>query len=414
VLAGGLFREVKLQFEGWISVDCEKEFGGFRDWALRAKPSTGELTLWYALFALACASCEEEFSASSQTLEILTGLSRSGLDRARKQLVEKGRITYRAGSGRTPAAYSVVAFERPKVGSTPYVTSDVTVDNTVDVTVDSTVDVTVDNTVDNTLDSTSGMRESPVSSYSSLSTKDLSTSTSTRNKDLSTSTSNKLLLQEYLISSTKDLSTSTSTGTKDLSTSAIDKDLNTQVHQQQQQYNTTNKNLITSTSARDLSSSPTDSDTSTQVLLRQQRARVREEIPPQPFERDEEGFVQIKNAIERATGRFATEFQVSTLHLFSLDDGLDLELVLRAIEQSALAGKDIRYAVSILRSWREKGIHTVAQADLEQEEFRRREVERRGKIRGPYLDRAPEEPRDPKKSITGGQIGWIRPASRGL
>lgn len=124
----------------------------------------------------------------------------------------------------------------------------------------------------------------------------------------------------------------------------------------------------------------------------QQHADAREELPLQPIERDQAGFVAVKDAVEKATGRLTTEFQVSKLLLFALDDGLDIALILRAIEQAAMGGKDMRYAASILRSWRDKGIRTPALADAEHEEFRLREGVARGEDRDYSRSRAGPAP----------------------
>ena len=64
------------------------------------------------------AGWKETFTVANQSLELLTGMSRQGLDKARKALVEYGLIRYEARSGRQAGMYSLVSFDSEKVGTT--------------------------------------------------------------------------------------------------------------------------------------------------------------------------------------------------------------------------------------------------------------------------------------------------------
>lgn len=53
----------------------------------------------------------EKFTVANSTLQALTNLSRSGLDRARQELVEKEYIEYEKGTGNQAGKYLIVCFE---------------------------------------------------------------------------------------------------------------------------------------------------------------------------------------------------------------------------------------------------------------------------------------------------------------
>ena len=89
-----------------------------------------------------------------------------------------------------------------------------------------------------------------------------------------------------------------------------------------------------------------------------------------PARRDPDAFQAIHKCLEDSFGRLPSEFQVGTFVLYALDDGMEIDLIMRAIRQSALAQKDLRHADATLKSWRQKGILTNASAELEAEEFR--------------------------------------------
>ena len=112
----------------------------------------------------------------------------------------------------------------------------------------------------------------------------------------------------------------------------------------------------------------------------QQRACAREvnsDSPPEltdetPARRDPKAFQTIHKCLEESFGRLPSEFQVGTFVLYALDDGMEIDLIVRAIRQSALAQKDLRHADATLKSWRQKGILTNAAAESEAEEFRKK------------------------------------------
>lgn len=86
------------------------ELRAFKDWCLMNQPSTGQIALWYALMQMANASgWQDWYSVPSQTLELLSGLSRSGIDKARKSLVDRGLIGYRPSDNRKKASkYKII------------------------------------------------------------------------------------------------------------------------------------------------------------------------------------------------------------------------------------------------------------------------------------------------------------------
>lgn len=69
--------------------------------------STGQINLWYALMAINNKSgWKKWFTATNKVLSLLTGLSRSGIEKARKKLKDLGLIDYK--SNRTNAtAYTM-------------------------------------------------------------------------------------------------------------------------------------------------------------------------------------------------------------------------------------------------------------------------------------------------------------------
>ncbi len=126
---------------------------------------------------------------------------------------------------------------------------------------------------------------------------------------------------------------------------------------------------------------PSPSPSPSKDQQHQQHARARE-IPEvterSPVERDPAAYKAVHSVIERTFGILATDFQVSRLLLYALDDRMELGLVIRAIEQAALGQKDLRYAIRTLGAWREKGILTISAATQEAEEFRERKELRHG------------------------------------
>ena len=81
------------------------ELRAFKDWCLMNHPSTGQIALWHALMLMANSSgWQEWFPVPNQTLELLTGLSHSGVNKARQTLIDRGLIEYRPSDNRKKAS----------------------------------------------------------------------------------------------------------------------------------------------------------------------------------------------------------------------------------------------------------------------------------------------------------------------
>ena len=69
--------------------------------------STGQINLWYALMAINNKSgWKKWFTATNKVLSLLTGLSRSGIEKARKKLKDLGLIDYKT-NGTNATAYTM-------------------------------------------------------------------------------------------------------------------------------------------------------------------------------------------------------------------------------------------------------------------------------------------------------------------
>lgn len=87
------------------------ELKAFRDWSIVNLPTTGETALWYSLININnMAGWSEWFSAANPTLELMTGLSKSSLDRSRNKLVQRGLIEYQKGTTRQAGSYRLVSL----------------------------------------------------------------------------------------------------------------------------------------------------------------------------------------------------------------------------------------------------------------------------------------------------------------
>lgn len=87
------------------------ELKAFRDWTILNRPTTGEIALWYSLLSINnMAGWSEWFTASNQTLQLLTGLSKSSLDRSRNKLCQRGILHYRPGTTRQAGSYRLVSL----------------------------------------------------------------------------------------------------------------------------------------------------------------------------------------------------------------------------------------------------------------------------------------------------------------
>jgi DnaD/phage-associated family protein len=85
-----------------------KEFNAFRDYLMINRLATGQIALWYALMQINnMTGWTEWFTSANQTLQLMTGLSRQGLDKARNQLVQVGLIEYVSGTTRQASKYKI-------------------------------------------------------------------------------------------------------------------------------------------------------------------------------------------------------------------------------------------------------------------------------------------------------------------
>lgn len=81
--------------------------------------STGQIALWHALMAINNqAGWAEWFRVHMSLLELYSGLSRSGITQARKELCERGLVQLRVDDKRT-TWYSICTQSRPE--SVPYI-----------------------------------------------------------------------------------------------------------------------------------------------------------------------------------------------------------------------------------------------------------------------------------------------------
>jgi hypothetical protein len=98
-----------------------KELNAFRDWSMLNRPSTGQVALWYTLMSINnWTGWQEWFSTPNQTLQLMTGLSRGGLEKARTSLIQQGRIQYRKGRSNQAGYYRITPFitgDYQKVGT---------------------------------------------------------------------------------------------------------------------------------------------------------------------------------------------------------------------------------------------------------------------------------------------------------
>ena len=88
------------------------ELKAFHDSILMNGLSTGQIALWYALMYInnKC-NWTEWFSVSNQVLSIQTGLSRSGILKARNELKQKGYIDFKA-RGTEATLYKLIPMSK--------------------------------------------------------------------------------------------------------------------------------------------------------------------------------------------------------------------------------------------------------------------------------------------------------------
>lgn len=118
------------------------ELNAFRNWVVLNRPSTGAVALWYTLMSCAnSAGWPEWFTVPGPTLQLLTGLSRQGLDRARAQLIQFGLIEYKRGQANRAGKYRLISLaDRQKVGTPVGTVVDTQVGTPIDALVDAPVD----------------------------------------------------------------------------------------------------------------------------------------------------------------------------------------------------------------------------------------------------------------------------------
>ena len=88
-----------------------QELNAFRDWTLLNKPTTSEIVLWYALMSINnMTGWKKQFTVANQTLQLMTGLSKATLDRARNKLTQKGLLKYTPGNTRQAGTYELVSI----------------------------------------------------------------------------------------------------------------------------------------------------------------------------------------------------------------------------------------------------------------------------------------------------------------
>lgn len=98
-------------------MDYIRELNAFRDWTLLNRPSAGQIALWYSLMSVNnMTGWTTSFVVANSTLELMTGLSKGGLEKARTQLINKGLIKYETGTTRKAGKYKLVPFVNQKVG----------------------------------------------------------------------------------------------------------------------------------------------------------------------------------------------------------------------------------------------------------------------------------------------------------
>jgi hypothetical protein len=97
-----------------------RELNAFWDWALVERPSTGQVALCLALMSIDNKTgWQGSFTAPNLMLQLMTGLSRQGLDKARSALCSKGRLRYRKGRSNQAGVYDRIPFytDYQKVGT---------------------------------------------------------------------------------------------------------------------------------------------------------------------------------------------------------------------------------------------------------------------------------------------------------
>lgn len=118
-----------------------KELNAFREWLLVNDLSASAIVLWYTLMSINNMTMwKERFNASSMLLQKLTGLSKSGVLKARHTLVEHGLIECENGKrGKAPVFKMISLIQQPKATMAPASTETKLVGSTVSPSVISSV-----------------------------------------------------------------------------------------------------------------------------------------------------------------------------------------------------------------------------------------------------------------------------------
>lgn len=83
-----------------------RELNAFRDWLMVNRLSSGQIALWHMLMSFNNrAGWQEWFTLPNQTLQLVTGLSRQGLSKARNGLIQAGLIQYKKGRSSQAGSY---------------------------------------------------------------------------------------------------------------------------------------------------------------------------------------------------------------------------------------------------------------------------------------------------------------------
>src|SRR5690625_1006894 len=83
------------------------------DWLMLNNMSTGEIALWHTLMNIGNRlGRKNEFNAPTSTLMKLTGLSKQGIDNARKKLMDRGCIAYEKGKKHKAPIYQKIAIHQ--------------------------------------------------------------------------------------------------------------------------------------------------------------------------------------------------------------------------------------------------------------------------------------------------------------
>ena len=81
------------------------------------KISSGQISLWFALFFLYDQNKYKPFTASNSEIELLTGLSRSGIQKNRQVLKEIGLIDFKC-NGTRATTYQIISIDTSESGRT--------------------------------------------------------------------------------------------------------------------------------------------------------------------------------------------------------------------------------------------------------------------------------------------------------